>query len=89
MELGEDFFGEDSCFHRNDENHLCFLLFAFCFFVTTSPPDSQRITDVFDHEETDNNSENSHLSKPFYETDTHPPENKAHEKTGDITVPDS
>lgn len=41
-----------------------------------------------DNEETNNDSENSHLSKSFNETDTEPPENDTHEQTGEITIPD-
>jgi len=55
--------------------------------LSTPPPDSERITDIFDDKETDQDAQNGHLTKPFYQAHAHPPEDDTDEKSGDITVP--
>lgn len=52
-----------------------------------SQPDSKRITDISYDDETDDDTEDSHLSETFYETDTHPPEYETNEKTSEMTIP--
>jgi hypothetical protein len=52
-----------------------------------SEPDSERITDVFDDEEADNNTEYSHLPESFYKTHAHPPEDETNKESRQVTIP--
>ena len=64
-----------------------FLIFRSELANLISEPDSEGVTDVFDDEKTDKDTENSHLTESFHQAHTHPPKDDAHKKTSKIAVP--
>ena len=60
-----------------------------CLAYFISEPDSERITDISDNDQAHDDTNNCHLSKSFYETDTHPPEDKSNKQSCDVAIPDS
>ena len=44
-----------------------------------SEPNSERVADISNHHETDDDSKDGHLSEAFYEAHAHPPEDETHE----------